>query len=146
MVAFEGRTPLVCVRQRCALPLSNIRTTWLGADTVTTMEPACAGVLDDDQLKVWSAVLRPAAVELAERAGEIAAVVNTYTSERLPELLASAQALEVNRASTEASIRDFAEVLLTGADPAEAVRLGSPTLAYAQDGAQHGIPLTTLMR
>jgi DNA-binding PucR family transcriptional regulator len=110
------------------------------------MEPAWDGARSDDQRKVWSAVLRPAAAELAERAGEIAAAVNTYTSERLPGLLTGAQALEVNRASTEASIRDFAEVLLTGADPVEAARLGSPTLAYAQDGAQHDIPLTTLMR
>lgn len=73
-------------------------------------------------------------------------MVNDFTSERLPELLASAEALEVNRASTEASIRDFAEVLLAGADPGEAARLASPTLAYAQDGAQHAIPLATLMR
>lgn len=110
------------------------------------MEPAWTGARRDDQRRVWSAVLRPAAAELAERADEISAAVNDYTSERLPDLLASAEALEVNRASTEASIRDFAEVLQTGADPAEAARLASPTLAYAQDGAQHGIPLTTLMR
>lgn len=35
---------------------------------------------------------------------------------------------------------------MAGADPAQAAHLPSPTLAYAQDGAQHGIPLTTLMR
>lgn len=83
---------------------------------------------------------------MLERATELAAAVNEYTSARLPDLLASPQALEVNRASTEASIRDFAEVLLAGADPTEATRLGSPTLAYAQDGAQQGISLATLMR
>ncbi|AEV71622.1 hypothetical protein MycrhN_0994 [Mycolicibacterium rhodesiae NBB3] len=110
------------------------------------MEPAWAGAQGDDQRRVWAAVLRPAAADLAERAADIAAAANTYTGERLPDLLASPQALEVNRASTEASIRDFAEVLSAGADPAEAARLGSPTLAYAQDGAQHGLALTTLMR
>ncbi|KUI02628.1 helix-turn-helix domain-containing protein [Mycobacterium sp. IS-3022] len=110
------------------------------------MEPVWTGAHGDDQRRVWSSVLRPAAAELAERAGEISQSVNDYTSERLPDLLASAEALEVNRASTEASIRDFAEVLQAGADPAEVARLSSPTLAYAQDGAQHGIPLTTLMR
>lgn len=104
------------------------------------------GVEGDDQRRVWSAVLRPAAVELAERAPEIAAAANAYTSERLPELLNSAQALEMNCASIEASIRDLAEVLHAGADPAQTTRLGSPTLAYAQDGAQHGVPLTTLIR
>ena len=44
------------------------------------------------------------------------------------------------------SIRDFAEVLRSGADPVKAVKLGSATLAYAVDGAQHGVPLTTLTR
>lgn len=110
------------------------------------MEPAWAGAQGDDQRRVWSAVLRPAAAELAERAEEISLAVNDYTSERLPDLLASAEALEVNRASTEASIRDFAELLLAGADPTQAAQLPSPTLVYARDGAQHGIPLTTLMR
>ncbi|BBZ17949.1 PucR family transcriptional regulator [Mycolicibacterium gadium] len=110
------------------------------------MEPDWAGAASDDHRRVWSAVLRPAAAEMMQRAAELAAAVNTYTSERLPELLASPQALEVNRASTEASIRDFAEVLLAGADPVAAARLGSPTLAYAQDGAQRGISLTTLLR
>ncbi|RDH78754.1 PucR family transcriptional regulator [Mycolicibacterium moriokaense] len=118
----------------------------MGGDTVQCMEPAWVGAQGDDQRRVWSTVLRPAAAELAERAGEIAAAVNVYTEERLPDLLSSAEALEVNRASTEASVRDFAEVLLAGADPADATRLGVPTLAYAQDGAQHGVPLTTLMR
>ncbi|GAB7144125.1 PucR family transcriptional regulator [Mycobacterium riyadhense] len=110
------------------------------------MQPDWSAAQGDDQRRVWSAVLRPAATELAERAAEIAAAVNTYTSERLTDLLSSAEALEVNRASTEASIRDFAGVLIAGADPAEAARLGPPTLAYAQAGAQQGIPLTTLMR
>ncbi|WP_156431571.1 helix-turn-helix domain-containing protein [Mycobacterium sp. GA-1199] len=110
------------------------------------MEPVWAGAQGEDRRRVWSSVLCPSATELAARANEISAAVNDFTSERLPELLASAEALEVNRASTEASIRDFAEVLLAGADPAEAARLASPTLAYAQDGAQHAIPLATLMR
>lgn len=110
------------------------------------MEPAWAGVHDDEQRRVWSAVLRPAAAELTERAREISAAVNDYTRARLGDLLVNEQALEVNRASTEASIRDFAQVLSAGEDPLAAVQLQSPTLDYARDGAQHGIPLTTLMR
>jgi DNA-binding PucR family transcriptional regulator len=110
------------------------------------MEPEWSGASSDDHRRVWTGVLRPAAAEMMERAAELAEAVNIYASQRLPELLASPQALEVNRASTEASIRDFAEVLLAGADPTEATRLGAATLAYAQDGAQQGISLTTLMR
>lgn len=110
------------------------------------MEPGWGFAQGDVERRIWETVLRPAAAELDERAGEIAASVNLFTSERLPGLLDSPQALEVNRASTEASIRDFSGVLLAGADPAEAARLASPTMAYALDGAQHGTPLTTLMR
>ncbi|MDH6196002.1 DNA-binding PucR family transcriptional regulator [Mycobacterium frederiksbergense] len=110
------------------------------------MEPAWAGAQDDEQRRVWSAVLRPAAAELIERAREISAAVNDDTRARLSDLLVNEQALEVNRASTEASIRDFAQVLSAGDDPFRAVQLQSPTLDYARDGAQHGIPLTTLMR
>ena len=117
-----------------------------GGDTVLCMEPAWTGARDENQRRVWSSVLCPAAAELAERAAEISVAVNEFTSQRLPELLASAEALEVNRASTEASVRDFADVLLSGADPVAAARLASPTLAYALDGAQHAIPLATLMR
>jgi DNA-binding PucR family transcriptional regulator len=35
---------------------------------------------------------------------------------------------------------------MAGADPAAAADLPAPTLAYARDGAQHGVELTTLMR
>jgi DNA-binding PucR family transcriptional regulator len=110
------------------------------------MEPGWVGARGARERRLWSTVLQPAAVELAARAPELADAVAAYTSERLPELLANAEALEVNRASTEVSIRLFAEVLQSGADPADAASLGSATLAYAQDGARHGIPLTTLLR
>ena len=90
--------------------------------------------------------MQKAAVELTERAREISDAVTVYTKERLPDLFDNSEALEANRASTEASIRDFAEVLRSGADPVEAVKLPSATLDYARDGAQHGVLLTTLMR
>ena len=69
-----------------------------------------------------------------------------YISHRLPDLLGNAEALEANRASTEASIRDFAEVLRSGADPLHSASLGSATLDYALNGAHHGVPLTVLLR
>lgn len=94
---------------------------------------------------MWS-VVQKAAVELEERAREISDAVTAYTKERLPELLDNADATEANRASTEATIRDFAEVLRSGADSMETVKLPSATLDYARDGAQQGVLLTTLMR
>jgi hypothetical protein len=65
--------------------------------------------------------------------------------EQLPELLPNPESFETNRASTEASILGFAQILEHGADPA-ATSLGAGTLAYTQEGAQRGIPLTTLIR
>ena len=93
----------------------------------------------------WS-VVQKAAAELEERAREISDAVTAYTKERLPDLLDDVEALEANRASTEATIRGFAEVLRSGADPMEGVELPAATVEYARDGAQHGVPLTTLMR
>jgi DNA-binding PucR family transcriptional regulator len=110
------------------------------------MEPEWAGAQGETERRVWSTVLQPAAVELAKRVEEISDAVVGHVSERLPDLLDTPEALEANRASTVASIRDFAEVLRSGADPSTAPSLGDATLAYAQDGAQQGIPLTIFMR
>ncbi len=116
------------------------------SDSVKRMEPAWVGAQGESERRLWSTVVQKAAVELTERAREISDAVTFYTKERLPDLFDNAEALEANRASTEASIRGFAEVLRSGADPVEAVKLPSATLEYAVDGAQHGVLLTTLMR
>ena len=110
------------------------------------MEPAWVGAQGESERHLWSTVVQKAAVELTERAREISDAVTVYQTEWLPDLLDNSEALEGIRASTEASIRDFAEVLRSGADPVKAVKLGSATVDYALDGAQHGVPLTTLMR
>ena len=110
------------------------------------MEPAWVGAQGEAERRLWATVVQKAAVELIERAREISDAVVAYVGERLPDLLNNPEALEANRASTEASIRDFAEVMLSGADPVEAVKLPSATLDYALDGAQHGVLLTALMR
>jgi DNA-binding PucR family transcriptional regulator len=146
MVVSGGHRPLVCVRQQRLPPLSNTHTLPTCGDSVKRMEPAWVGAQGESERALWSTVVQKAAVELTERAREISDTVTLYTKERLPDLFDNAEALEANRASTEASIRDFAEVLRSGADPVEAVKLPSATLDYALDGAQHGVLLTTLMR
>ena len=146
MVVPGGHRPLVRLRQQRPPPLSNIHTFSTCSDSVKRMEPAWVGAQGESERRLWSTVVQKAAVELTERAREISDAVTVYTKERLPDLLDNAEALEANRASTEASIRDFAEVLRSGADPVKAVKLGSATLDYALDGAQHGVLLTTLMR
>lgn len=100
----------------------------------------------ETERRLWSTVVQKAAVELTERAREISDAVVAYVGARLPDLLDNPEGLEANRASTEASIRDFADILRSGADPVVAVKLPSATMDYAVDGAQHGVLLTTLMR
>ena len=146
IVVPGGRRPLVCMLQQRPPPLSNIRTFSTCSDSVQRMEPAWQGAHGESERRLWSTVVQKAAVELTEHAREISDAVTDYTKERLPDLFDNSEALEANRASTEASIRDFAEVLRSGADPVEAVKLPSATLDYARDGAQHGVLLTTLMR
>jgi hypothetical protein len=95
---------------------------------------------------VWSAVLRPAAVELDKRAVELSRTVVPYIGERMPLIVGSAEASEVRRASNEASIRGFAEVLQSGADPADTATLSSASRALVRDGAKRGIPESALLR
>src|ERR1700759_875453 len=64
----------------------------------------------------------------------------------MPDLIGGAEAWEVRRASNEATIRGFAKVLQSGADPVDAVTLGSATLAMVRDGAKRGVPASVLLR
>jgi DNA-binding PucR family transcriptional regulator len=146
MVGQRGGRALVCVRQRWDPLLSDIHTAATCSDSVRSMEPAWVGAQGESERRLWTTVLKPAADELAERANEISAAVVGSISDRLPDLLGSAEGLEAYRASTEASFRDLAEVLRCGADPVRATSLGSATLDLALDGAHHGVPLTVLMR
>jgi len=113
---------------------------------VRGVEPAWRDAQGETERRVWSAVLRPAAVELDEHAAERSRAVVPYLSDRMPDLVDSAEARETRRASNEAIIRGFAKVLQSGADPADGVSLGSATRALVQDGARRGIPLSALMR
>ena len=97
------------------------------------------------QRRAWDQVLKPVAGELTTRAPEMSIEITRAIGERLPDLVANPDSLEANRASTEASILGFAQILEHGTDAA-AASLGAATLAYAQEGAQRGIPLTTLIR
>ena len=90
-------------------------------------------------------MLRPVAAELAACAAELSVEVTGAIGQRLGDLLPDPESFEANRASTEASILGFAQILEQGADPA-ATSLGTATLAYTKEAAQRGIPLTTLMR
>lgn len=107
--------------------------------------PEWTRVENNAQRLAWEQVLRPVAGKLTTRAREMSVDVTQVIGERLPGLLPNPELFEGNRASTEASILGFAQILEHGADPA-ATSLGAATLAYTQEAAQRGIPLTTLIR
>jgi hypothetical protein len=109
------------------------------------MEPEWSRVRNGAQRRVWDQILRPVAGQLAAGSREMSVEVTRAIGERLSDLLPDPEAFEANRASTEASILGFAQILEHGADPA-AANLGAATLAYTQEGARRGVPLTTLIR
>jgi hypothetical protein len=109
------------------------------------MEPEWSRAQDAAQRRAWEQVLRPVAAELLSAARGMSAQLAQAIGDRLPDLLPNAESYEANRASNEASIVGFAQVLEQGADPA-AASLGEATLAYTKEGAQRGVPLTTLIR
>ena len=83
------------------------------------------------QRRAWEQVLRPVAAELAACAAEMSVEVTGAIGQRLGDLLPDPESFEANRASTEASILGFAQILEQGADPA-AASLGAATLAYTR--------------
>ena len=109
------------------------------------MQPEWERARTEANRQAWENVLRPVAAELASQAQQISVGVVNVIGAQLPELIVDAESFEANRASTEASILGFADILEQGSDPASA-SLGAPTLAYAQEGARRGVPLTTLIR
>ena len=105
MVVPSGCRPLVGLRQHSTSPLSNIHTAATFSDSVQSVEPAWVGAQGTRERRLWSTVLRPAAVELAKHAAEISEAVAVYTRERLPVLLDNAEALG---SSTRVSINGVA--------------------------------------
>ena len=110
------------------------------------MEPEWNGAHDEVAARLWREVLRPAAARLRSEVPALSVTVVEAIARELPDLLDSPEDIEANRASIEASVRLFADILEDGVDPAESTRLEPATVAYAQDGARQGIALTTLFR
>ena len=132
-------------RQRVVQRLSPFDNHRRAAGTVARMDPQWSRAQSNRERQAWDQVLRPVAGELTAAAREMSIEVTAAIGERVPDLLPDPESFEANRASTEASILGFAQVVEQGADPA-ATSLGAATLAYTQEAAQRGIPLTTLIR
>ena len=97
------------------------------------MEPQWSRARDGVQRRAWEQVLRPVAAELAAGAAGDVGRGDRGDRRATCDLLPDPESFEANRASTEASILGFAQILEQGADPA-AASLGAATLAYTQGG------------
>lgn len=93
----------------------------------------------------WALVAPPLAERLRAGAGELAVAMRERIRSELPELLASPDEEEINRASNESNLLLVADLLEAGADPT-AARLPTPTRAYAEFGADRDTPMAGLLR
>jgi DNA-binding PucR family transcriptional regulator len=95
--------------------------------------------------RAWSEILKPLAAELRAGAPELSTAVVTDIRERFPGLLPTEDDFEENRASSEANIAQFAELMEHGREPREA-ELPGVGIAYVREGARRGVPLAAFLR
>ena len=99
---------------------------------------------DDGAERVWQRVLVPIAAEMRAGAGELAATAVARMRTELPALFPDQQMVTEHLVSTEASLRQVAQVIEAGADPRK-VDLPPSTTAIARAAAQRQAPLADLM-
>ncbi|OBH59820.1 CdaR family transcriptional regulator [Mycobacterium sp. E2479] len=109
------------------------------------MELAWEPLREPDALKVWEKLLRPIAAELRSGASELAERAVARLQVEMPVLFPDPQSVKENLVSTEAGIRQLADIIDVAGDPRDA-ELPAPTLAIARTGVQRQIPLASLMR
>ncbi|MCB0939562.1 MAG: helix-turn-helix domain-containing protein [Mycobacterium sp.] len=100
---------------------------------------------DDGAERVWQRVLVPIAAEMRAGAAELAATAVGRMRTELPALFPDQQMVTEHLVSTEASLRQVAQVIEAGADPRK-VDLPPSTTAIARAAAQRQAPLADLMR
>jgi len=109
------------------------------------METGWAPAREPEARRVWEQVLRPLAAQLQACAPELALDAVARMRDELPQRFPDEQTVAENIVSTEASIRQFAQIIDDGADPA-GLDLPLPTAAIARSGVQRQVALADLMR
>ena len=109
------------------------------------MEPTWEPLREPGAEQVWKQVLRPIVAELRSCAPDLAERAITRIQAEMPVLFPDPQSAKENIVSTEAGIRQLADIIDVAGDP-RAVELPAPTLAIARAGVQRQIPLASLMR
>ena len=95
--------------------------------------------------RVWQRVLVPIAADMRASAAELARQAVARMRIELPQLLPDEQMVAEHLISTEASLRQLAQVIEAGGDP-RGVDLPPATTAIARAAAQTQVPLRDLMR
>lgn len=109
------------------------------------MELAWEPLREPDAEKVWAELLRPIATELRSCAGQLAERIVSRQHDEMPALFTDPQSVSENLVSTEAGIRQFADIVDVGGAPGD-VELPAPTLAIARAGVMRQIPLASFLR
>ena len=95
--------------------------------------------------RVWRQVLVPIAAEMRAAAAELSAQSVARMRAELPQLLPDEQMVTEHLVSTEAGLRQLAQVIEAGADPRR-VELPPSTIAIARAVVQQQVSLADLMR
>lgn len=95
--------------------------------------------------RVWRQVLVPIAAEMRAAAAELSAQSVARMRIELPQLLPDEQMVTEHLVSTEAGLRQLAQVIEAGADPRR-VELPPSTIAIARAVVQQQVSLADLMR
>ena len=109
------------------------------------MELAWQPLREPDAEEVWENVLRPIAAELRTCAAELADRIVARQQAEMPALFTDPQSVAENTVSTEAGVRQFADIIDVGGEPRD-VELPAPTLAIARAGVMRQIPLANFLR
>lgn len=109
------------------------------------MEPAWEPLRQPGAEQAWDKLLRPVVTELRSCAAELAERSVARMQGEMPALFPDAQSVKENVVSTEASIRQLADIIDVAGDPRD-VELSAPTLAIARAGVKRQVPLADLSR
>ncbi len=95
--------------------------------------------------RVWQQVLVPIAAEMRTSATDLAGQAVARMRSALPQLFPDEQTVKENLVSTDASLRQLAQIIEVGGDPRR-VELPPSTLAIARAAVQRQVALPDLMR
>lgn len=100
---------------------------------------------EPDAQRVWRQVLAPVAAEMRAGAAELAAQAVARQRSALPQLFPDELTVKENLSSTDASLRQLAQIIEVGEDPRR-VELPPSTLAIARAAVQRQVALADLTR